>query len=156
MTQCTEKASANYKQVLKKLQLSLSKQGSPCKLQKCCSNAPYKQARKTRKSFSQKCCADKQGMSGCSQGSNQFSRHDSQSCDVLCEADPLPWVSWEQDAMKPLGSVKPRVSCAQTFSPVQTSAFGPKSPLEGVAVTGSVSGTVILFSAKLCPIWSWG
>lgn len=111
MTQCTEKASANYKQVLKKLQLSLSKQGSHCKLQKRCSNVPYKQAGKTTKSFSQQCCADEQGTSGCSQSSNQLAQHGSQSCDVLCEADPLLWVSCEQqDAMKPLGLEKPRVS----------------------------------------------
>lgn len=154
MTQCTEKASANYKQVLKKLQLSLSKQGSHCKLQKRCSNTPYKQAGKTTKSFSQQCCADEQGTSGCSQSSNQLAQHDSQSCDALCEADPLLWVSCEQqDAMTPLGLEKPRVSCAQTFSPVQTNVCCPKSPLKGAAVTGSVSGTVI--SAKPCPTWSW-
>lgn len=40
----------------------------------------YKEAGKTRKSFSQKCCVDEQGMSGCSQSTNQFAQHVSQSC----------------------------------------------------------------------------
>lgn len=69
-------------------------------------------------------------------------------------ADPLLWVSWEM-LWNPLVLSNPEWAVLRPSAQSKQVVCCPKSPLEGVAVTGSVSGTVILFSAKPCPTWNW-
>lgn len=142
----TENVLANYKQVLKSYSCLWIRvnQALPvsckCVALMSSTNGPI---RLRRKNCSLKRCANQQGNSSCSQSSNQFPQHDSRSFDVLPDTDPLPWVCWGQDTVKPLNFVKARLSCAQTFSPAQMIACSPKSPLKWVAMTGTVTGTVI-------------